>query len=538
MKLVTIEQVMRRLAPVKLSDDCRPTPQIFSAQDDNRQEPMTIELASAAAARPPELVEAKGLANHAAERAMKLIAARPARARKTSAAPGRIGRFLDWAQTANPEERAQAASALARAYLCSDLPNPMRRAAQAGRIAKLKDLRRDAEVCLTTLVKDESSLVRRALAEGLASEPDAPRHIISALANDEPEIAAIVLARSPLLGDAELLEYAAIGGESALLALASRPRLNQNVALSLAEFDRRDVAIALVENRDARLTSEIMGRIAERFGEDGEVRSALLARSELSATMRYELFAIAARALPPLTVCELGEKRVERMMRDTLEQCALLVANSCRPDEIQDLMRRLRVTGVLTAALLVRALISGGRGFFEAAAVELTGVSPRRVAGFMCEPFGAGFAALYRRMGLPKQFITPFRAALAALEEFGADESNRVSRPVISQVIAFCEREQSSSLSCVIALLRRLEAEGALEEARALVERAATQRAAAQPYPDGRSVSPAAAIEPGISKLLLLLRSLEAEGALDDLETAETMYAAPCGMFEDTSLAA
>jgi uncharacterized protein (DUF2336 family) len=538
MKLVTIERVMRRLAPVKSSDDCRLAPQIFRAQDNNQQEPTTIVVAAASAAGVPELVEAKGLANHAAERAMKRIATQPASVRETAAARGRICRFLDWAQTASPEERAQAAGALARAYLCTDLPNPMRRAAQAGRIAKLKDLRRDAEVCLTTLVKDESSLVRRALAEGLASEPDAPRHIISALANDEPEIAAIVLVRSPLLGDAELLEYAAIGGESALLALASRPRLNENVAQSLAEFDRRDVAIALIENCEARLTPEIMDRIAERFGEDGEVRSALLARSELSATMRYELFATAARALPPLTASELGEKRVERMMRDTLEQCALLVAHSCRPDEIQDLMRRLRVTGVLTAALLVRALISGGRGFFEAAAVELTGVSPHRVAGFMSEPFGAGFAALYRRMGLPQQFITPFRAALAALEEFGADESNRVSRPVISKVIAFCESERSSSLSCVIALLRRLEAEGALEEARALVERAATQRAATQLYRDDQCVSPAASVEPGISKLLLLLRGLEAEAAFADLEAAEPMYAAPCGLFEDTSLAA
>jgi uncharacterized protein (DUF2336 family) len=538
MKLVTIERVIRRLAPAKPSHDCRLTPQTFGAPDDNREEPTTIVLAAASASPTPELVEAKGLAHHAAQRAMKLVAIRPASVGEKTAAPGRICRFLDWAETADPEERAQAAGALARAYLCGDLPNPMRRSAQAGRIAKLEDLRRDAEVCLTTLVKDESTLVRRALAEGLASAHDAPRHIISALANDEPDIAAIVLARSPLLGDAELLEYAAIGGDSALLALARRPCLNEAVAHSLAEFDRRDVAIALIENRDADLTPEIMDRLAERFGEDGEVRSALLARPGLPAAMRYELFAAAARSLPPLTGHELGEKRVERMMRDTLEQCALLVANSCRPDEIQDLMRRLRVTGVLTAALLVRALISGGRGFFEAAAVELTGVSPHRVAGFMREPFGAGFAALYHRMGLPQQFLTPFRAALAALEEFGAEEPNRVSRPVISQVIAFCESEKSSSLSCVIALLRRLESEGALEEARALVERAATQRAATQLRGDGQSVRAAVAIEPGISKLLSLLRSLEAEAALAELDIVEPMYSAARGMSENTSLAA
>ena len=75
--------------------------------------------------------------------------------------------------------------------------------------------------------------VRRALAEALASAQDAPRHIIAALASDLPEIAAIVLTRSPVLSDVELVACAAIGGELAQIALARRRALNADAAAPL-----------------------------------------------------------------------------------------------------------------------------------------------------------------------------------------------------------------------------------------------------------------------------------------------------------------
>src|ERR1700688_4892449 len=107
----------------------------------------------------------------------------------------------------------------------------------------------------------------------------------------------------------------------------------------------------------------------------------------------------------------------------------------------------------------MRALVCGDRGIFNAAAVEIARLPHDRIAGFAREPFGSGFAALYRRMGLPEQFLTPFRAALAALEEFGGEGPDRVLRPVVLRVIASCESERSPDFSKLLSLLRRLEAE-------------------------------------------------------------------------------
>ena len=83
------------------------------------------------------------------------------------AKPDIVRRFLAWAQSADADARAEAASALARAYLFSDLPAPMRA---------------EATLAMTALIDDSSILVRRALAEALCRSREAPRALILALA--------------------------------------------------------------------------------------------------------------------------------------------------------------------------------------------------------------------------------------------------------------------------------------------------------------------------------------------------------------------
>ena len=77
--------------------------------------------------------------------------------------------------------------------------------------------------------------MRRALAEILASEAQAPRHVIIALANDQPDVAALVLARSLLLSEGDLVDCATMGDRLAQAAISSRPGLSAAVASVLAD---------------------------------------------------------------------------------------------------------------------------------------------------------------------------------------------------------------------------------------------------------------------------------------------------------------
>ena len=136
------------------------------------------------------------------------------------AKPDIVRRFLAFTQRAGEEERAEAASALARAYLYSDL-TPY--------------LRDEAALAMTAQLDDPSAMVRRALAEALSGASQAPRHVVLALAGDEPDAAAAVLQRSPVLTDADLVECAGTADVVAQTALARRPSLPPGAIATLAE---------------------------------------------------------------------------------------------------------------------------------------------------------------------------------------------------------------------------------------------------------------------------------------------------------------
>ncbi len=374
--------------------------------------------------------------------------------------PSIVRRFLAWTQRADAEGRAEAASALARAYLYSDL------APQA---------RAEAALGLTAVLDDPSALVRRALAEALASAAEAPRHIVLALANDQSEVASVVLGRSPALTDAELVDCAAAGDVVAQTALARRPRLAAGVAAALAEIGQREAVLALAGNLEADLTASALWRIFERFGEDAEAREALLSRAWLPPALRNELAAAAARALADFAVrCDwLNPQRAGRIAREAREQATVAILRTIEGEELAEFVRRMRAGGTLTVAVLMRALLCGDGDFFVRALVELSGLPERRVAAFARNPASHGFAAVYGKARLPAAFLPAFRAALAGLEASRPARGDKISRALAERVIEACERQGGSGLAPIQSLLWRLAAEAAREDAREFAEDAA-----------------------------------------------------------------
>src|SRR5207302_1137160 len=128
--------------------------------------------------------------------------------------------FLTWAAAAPADLRADAAHALARAFLHSDVNEETRSAMEAA---------------LTVLLDDCSPHVRFALADALGDSPAAPRHIILALAVDQEEIAELVLSRSPLFIDGELVDIVAAVSETLQAAIAARPHVSSAVAAAISE---------------------------------------------------------------------------------------------------------------------------------------------------------------------------------------------------------------------------------------------------------------------------------------------------------------
>ncbi|WP_036283083.1 DUF2336 domain-containing protein [Methylocystis sp. ATCC 49242] len=384
-----------------------------------------------------------------------------------------VRNFLSWAQTAPAAQRAEGAGALARAYLYSDLD---------------AHARRETEIALMSLLDDPSPLVRKALADNFASAADAPHAIVSALASDQSDIASPVLSRSPLLTEAELIDCAAIGDAFAQSAIALRARVPAGVCAALAEVGAREAAISLAVNPGADLPDFSMRRMVERFGDDGEMREALLSRPWLPATVRNDLVNATAASLTAFVVdCGwLTGERAKRLTREARDKAnVIIVAEAAERDGrqgVRDLVAHLRASNQLTATLVLRSLLSGNRDLFEAALAELSGLREERVAGLVRDFRGAGFAALYARAGLLEKYLPAFRAALEAQREY-ADVNGgeaKLSLVMIERVLTACEEINGGELDKLMALLRRFEMEAALEEARIEAARFAAEAEAAR----------------------------------------------------------
>jgi uncharacterized protein (DUF2336 family) len=367
------------------------------------------------------------------------------------AKPNIVRRFLAFAQCAGAEKRAEAASALARAYLHSDLAAPAVRA--------------EAELAMTALLDDPSPLVRRSLAEALSGAGDAPRHLILALAADESDVAAAVLSRSPALTDADLVDCVAIGDVVAQSAIARRPDLSAGAIAALAEVGQRDAVLTLIGNREAAPTASALACILARFGDDAEVREAMLERPSLPASLRARIAVATANDLSVAASQWLPRERAERAAREGRDQTISSIASSCPPDERPELVRSLRACGALTPALLLRSLLSGERNLFAEALAELSGLPLSRVAAFALAPRGEGFAALAHKAGLKSSILPAFVAALAAIKTYAGEHREGLKLPLVQKVIAECERRDDPALTKVLALIWRFAAEAARAEA-------------------------------------------------------------------------
>jgi uncharacterized protein (DUF2336 family) len=368
-----------------------------------------------------------------------------------------VRQFLQWVRTAPAADRADATSALARAYLYSDLS---------------KDDRIAAEGAMLMLLDDASPLVREALAQALANSAEAPPAVILALAGDLPDIAAIVLERSPLLIDADLVDRVGGGEAWAQAAIARRRGLPRPVVAALAEVGSPEACLILIESPDADIPTFSLGRLIERYGHLAAVREALFSRGDLSAAHRQALVVKLSAILAGFVVGRnwLAEERAQGIAREACEKATVTIAAESEPSDTARLVRHLRESAQLTAGLILRALLSGNLALFEQALVELSGLPPARVAGLVHDHHGAGLRALYERTGLPASTFPAVQAALGAMHETGflgdPGGAARLKRRMIERVLTSCEDHPSADIEPLLMLLRRFATEAAREEAR------------------------------------------------------------------------
>lgn len=371
-----------------------------------------------------------------------------------------VRRFLLWARTAPAEARASGAAALAGAYLRSSLS---------------PEDRDEAETALIALIDDPSPLVRRAIAEEMAPSPHTPRNLALGLIADQGDVAALMLAHSPVFAEADLVDAAAVGDLLAQRAVAMRRCLPAGVAAALAEVGGEEALLTLVNNRTAEIPDFSFERMIERCGDNGALREALLERPDLPPGLRQVIASRVSDALAHfVSGCGwLTPERSARLAREATERVAVALAAGGEATDAPAIVEVLRATGRLTPGLMLRSLLSGEPALAEAAFVALSDLPPGRVAALLRDRRGAGLKALCRKAGLPPALELAFVAAILALNARGFDVGAArcgIDRALLREVLAACEAMEGSEADALVALLRRMDAEAARDEARLMAD--------------------------------------------------------------------
>ena len=376
-----------------------------------------------------------------------------------------VEQFLTWTQTASLEARVKATAALARAFLVSEIDDHDREALEA---------------TLTVLLDDPAPEIAAAIAKVMAPSRAAPRHLILALADGPPEVAEIVLEQSPILIEAELVDFLANGTPSGQVAIASRQWLSPGVSAALAEVGELGACITLANNPTASIPVYSLLRLCERFGSDIDLQDALLQRAYLPIEVRHSLLTeiSASQATMSLSQTGLGGDRAQVIAAEAKDKTTVQIAAAASTEDLQRLVEHLRTTGQLTTALLLRAVTLGDVRFLAESLALLTGLSRSRVEGLIEEGREGACAALLAKAGLPQRVFPAFIAALDVQRELAAEygfrnpyyaDDHRFAARVIERVLTKCRENAIASEDDLILLLRRYATEAARDAARAIV---------------------------------------------------------------------
>ncbi|HEY4163866.1 MAG TPA: DUF2336 domain-containing protein [Dongiaceae bacterium] len=148
---------------------------------------------------------------------------------------------------------------------------------------------------LLALLRSQTDVeTRLELAYATAESPEAPRELALLLAEDEIEIAALVLFGARALGAADLLALAE--DHDRALVIAGRRFLPMMISDSLMRRGDAELARALLKNETVRFSIPALAEAIELARDDEDLQSRIAERSELLEDMGLEMaeWAIAA----------------------------------------------------------------------------------------------------------------------------------------------------------------------------------------------------------------------------------------------------
>ncbi len=225
---------------------------------------------------------------------------------------------------------------------------------------------------LKRVTKDVEMSIRIGVAERLADDETAPHELVSLLADDSIEVARLILARSPILSDADLIRVIEKGSEPHQITIAERPEIGATVSAALARSECEAAIIALLRNITAKIAAETFELLSERARRLSRLQEPLTQRPDLPPEVAQKLYIWVSGALKTALAARYPE--VSGPLARAVEQTKDAHNNDEPPvpeANAKKLVDKLFASGQLRSSFLIRVLNQGQMELFEHAFATL-----------------------------------------------------------------------------------------------------------------------------------------------------------------------
>jgi len=275
------------------------------------------------------------------------------------------------------------------------------------------------------LVRQAERDLRKRVAERLAPADWAPMGLIQLLMLDEIEIARPIIARSPLLGDAELIRLLVEATLEHQVEVARRPMLSGGVVNVILDGDKPEVLTALAGNETADISPLAMARLVTASRRIAAVRAPLTRHPRLTPALAQSLYSWVGDALKanltgrypidPADFADVVDEAVRDQARLDPEVAALIDPDVERDELEHKLIEKLQAAGQLRPGYLLRALREGRLSLFAHALATLGRCEVSEVRAAMDAPTPEPLALACTAVGLDRGAFPTILSLVRAL---------------------------------------------------------------------------------------------------------------------------
>lgn len=134
---------------------------------------------------------------------------------------------------------------------------------------------------LRQLIQDVEISVRKAFADRMAEDSEAPSDLVNILTNDELDVAHNIFLTSEVLQDLELIEIIQHQTFEHQLTIAMRDKVSEAVSDALVETGNTKVIKTLIENESAQISDDTIETLINVSKTEEPLQGPLLNRPDL-----------------------------------------------------------------------------------------------------------------------------------------------------------------------------------------------------------------------------------------------------------------